>query len=142
MVLPQDLIAHFNKFCPVPFIMQKTLELFMKEGYWDRHLRKTMRKQRQKQRMLLESLQKEFGNTISISGINTNSSLIISPTWPITEGELVARADKVGVKVNPLSASSTSTLGTNGSVLLSYGGINLEDIPNGIKLLCQSWIEN
>lgn len=48
MVLPEYLVASFNEIFDglpsvVPFITQKTLELFMQEGHWDSYLRKTNR---------------------------------------------------------------------------------------------------
>ena len=140
MVLPPDLLEQCKNDCAVPFLMQKTLELFIKEGYWETHLKKTLKRQREKQSLISSALQQEFGNQITISDIEASSYIMVQTKFPMTENELVSKAFKAGVKVNPLSAFATFAPKKPGAVLLSYGGISLEDIPTGIKILRQAWL--
>lgn len=145
MVLPKELMQKFHIFfknCPssVPFLMQKSLESFIKEGCWDSHLRKFVRKQRIKHDILIAALNEEFGDKIHVSGLNAGLHLMVKVKWPMEEDELVSRAYRAGIRVIPVSAFATSPPDKYGAVLLSFGGIRAEDIPTGIHFLRQAWL--
>ena len=146
LVLPEHLLTRFHEMfnglpSVVPFLTQKTLELFMKEGNWDSYLRKTTRHYKKKHDILIESLKKEFGDIISISGTGAGLHFLIQVKWPMKEEELIARAAQVGVNILP---SSKLWFGKEdeiyGSILLGFGGIEAEVIPKAIQLLRQAWL--
>lgn len=148
VVLPEHLLDELCKrYCSdtifVPFLTQKTLELFMREGFWEKHVRKTVQHQRKKRNMLVSSLQNEFGDTIHILGSQAGLHLLVQAKWPMTQDELINRANEVGVSVQPTSNFwSCSPTGEISTVLLNYGGMILEHIPIAIKLLSQAWLKN
>jgi GntR family transcriptional regulator/MocR family aminotransferase len=147
MVLPEPLLHKLCKrYCHeatfVPFLTQKTLELFMREGFWEKYIRKTVLHQRKKRDALISALQHEFENKIHVSGSHAGLHILVQANWPITEDELIDRASKVGVGVQPTSQFwNCPPNGENGLVLLNYGGMRLEQIPIAIKLLGQAWLE-
>lgn len=146
LVLPEHLVVRFHEMfdglpAVVPFLTQKTLELFMIEGNWDSYLRKTTRHYKKKHDVLIESLKKEFGDSISISGIGAGLHLLIQVKWPMKSEELIARAAQVGVNILPPSKLWFGKEDeTYGRILLGFGGIEAEAIPEAIKLLRHVWL--
>ncbi len=148
MVLPEQLLfelckRHCHDATFVPFLTQKTLELFMREGFWERHIRKTVQQQREKRNILVNVLQNEFGDTVNILGTQAGLHLLVQVKWPVTQEELISSAYKAGVGVQPISDFwSCSQNEKDNLVLLNYGGMVLEHIPAAIKLLRQAWLNN
>ena len=146
LVLPEQLVTRFQEMfnglpSVVPFLTQKTLELFMKEGNWDSYLRKTTRHYKEKHDVLIEALRREFGDRISISGIGAGLHFLIQVKWPMKAEELIARAAQVGVNILPQSklwfGKEDETYGT---ILVGFGGIEAEAIPKAIQLLREAWL--
>ncbi len=146
MVLPEELTTRFyllfNNFpSQVPFIIQKTLQHFMQEGYWDNYIRKSIRTQKKKHDALVDALNKEFGDTITILGKNAGLHLLLQVKCPMTEEELIKQAYYSGIKVYPTSTLWTCKKSNEyASVLLGFGAIQLEHIPIAIKLLREAWL--
>ena len=145
MILPEGLINKFTKMfddypSSVPFIIQKTLELFMKEGYWESYLRKTNRIQKKKHDTLVEKLKKEFGDKINIYGMNAGLHLLVQIKGAMSERELIERAYTEGVKVYPTSRYwKCPENGLDNTVVLGFGGITLDKIGPAVKLLKKAW---
>lgn len=145
MILPENLMdkfsALFNGYPPsVAWPIQKTLELFMKEGHWESYLRKNNKQQKKKHDKLVDLLNKNFGDRISIYGMNAGLHLLVQAKWDTTEEELIDKANQSGVKVYPTSRfwknqhnKLTST------VLLGFSGLNFEDIEPAVNLLHDAW---
>ena len=148
MIIPECMIDKFTRMfngypSSVPFIIQKTVELFMQEGHWESYLRKTNRLQKKKHDTLVESLKKEFGNKISIYGMNAGLHLLVQVKWTMTEKELIDRAYKVGVKVYPTSKFWKHPKNDlNGAVVLGFGGIPLDQIDPAVRLLHKAWLSS
>lgn len=146
MVLPEDMLEELCKlYCYdttfVPFLTQKTLELFMREGFWEKHVRKTVLHQRKKRNTLVNALRNEFGNKVHLLGFQGGLHLLLQAKWGLPEEELVNRASRAGVKVQPASAFYSSPCrGGNSTVLLNYGGMLLEHIPKAVRLLRRAWL--
>ncbi len=148
MVLPENFSSMFQKkfsgfASSVPFIIQKTAEMFMREGYWDSYLRKTVRQQKKKHDLLVRSLKREFGERLLLSGMHAGLHLLLQTAWPVSEDELITRAEQAGVKV--YSATRHWAIPCNdgyGRILLGYGGLKPEDIAQAVSLLRQSWLSS
>lgn len=147
MVLPEYLVARFNEVfnglpSVVPFLTQKTLELFMKEGNWDSYLRKTNKQLKEKHDILIESLKMEFEDTITISGMGAGLHILVKVKWPMKAEVLIARAAQAGVNILPPSELWFGKEDeTYGEILLGFGGIEAEAIPEAVKLLKYAWLE-
>lgn len=148
MVLPQKLMDQFHLTsehfpCSVPFLIQKPLELFLNEGEWGSHLRKITRHMKKKRGILIQALEHEFGDAVSISGGNAGLHLLVQVSSHLSDQELVTRALQADVLIHPAGNlwldQSNAPFGT---VLLGYGGIALEDITAAVHLLRQAWLEN
>lgn len=148
LVLPEHLLDELCKrYCSetimVPFLTQKTLELFMRDGIWEKHLRKTVQHQRKKRNALVSALQNELGDNIDILGYHAGLHVLVQAKWEITEDELIGSASKAGVEVGSTSNfRSCPSNEANRTVLLYYGGMKLEHIPAAIGILSQAWLKN
>lgn len=148
MVVPEKLLDRlrgwFDNHAPfVPFLMQKPLELFMKGGHWESHLRKMRKQQKAKCKALTSALRNRFGDSIRTTGFHAGLHLLVQARWPMKEEELVRRARQNGVGVYPASKYwSRPKSVENGTVLLNYGGVPLGDIPTAVELLYKAWLED
>ena len=148
MVIPAPMmdkfLSMFNGYpSSVSFIIQKTLELFMKQGHWESYLRKNNQLQKKKHDTLVEVLKKEFGDKISIFGMNAGLHLLVQIKWAMSEEELIERAYSVGVKVYPTSKFwKHPKKDLDGAVVLGFGGIELDHIAPAIKLLHKAWLNS
>lgn len=146
MVLPEKLVNRFyslfeNFPSSVPFIVQKTLQHFMEEGYWDSYIRKTIRNQKRKHDALVHTLDKEFGDKITILAKNAGLHIVVQVKWDMTEDELIKRAYKAGVKVYPTSVLwNCEKSHKHGAVMMGFGAIQIEHIPKAVKLLKKAWL--
>lgn len=148
MVLPKELaqIIHKtaeNRACSVPFLIQKPLELFLQEGHFESHIRKMLRHLRKKHETLIYELQENFGDTISITGMNAGLHLLLQLKIPVSAEDLITRAAKAGVYIpimNRIWIDSEPSPYPN--ILLGFGGIALEDIPPAIRLLRKVWLDH
>ncbi len=148
MVVPENLLAKlqgwFDSHAPfVPFLTQKPLELFMKEGHWESHLRKMRKNQKLKCQTLVSALKDRFGDNIQIAGFHSGLHLLVQAKWPVKEDELVRHAYQNGIGVYPTSKYWNYPKSSEyGTVLLNYGGVSLPDIPVAVDLLYQAWLGN
>jgi GntR family transcriptional regulator / MocR family aminotransferase len=90
MILPPVLLEGYKKTfseynTPVPYLSQKALELFMKQGYWERHLRRTVQIFKKKQELLVRNLINNFGDRIEFYGNNAGTHLLIKVKCGLTE---------------------------------------------------------
>ncbi|MDR1914452.1 MAG: PLP-dependent aminotransferase family protein, partial [Clostridiales bacterium] len=94
MVLPKHMKSKLcERYCSeasfVPFLTQKTLELFMSDGHIEKHIRKIVRRQQKKRDLLVFALKSEFGNNLYVSGETAGLHLLVRANWATTEEELV-----------------------------------------------------
>jgi GntR family transcriptional regulator/MocR family aminotransferase len=115
----------------------------MKGGHWESHLRKMKKNQKAKCEALLSALKNKFGGSINISGFHAGLHLLVQAKWPVKEDELVEHARQAGVAVYPTSKYwSRPERSQDGTVLLNYGGISLQDIPGAVERLYEAWHED
>lgn len=157
MVLPMSLLEKYKKECyffssTVSRIDQSILTRFIKEGYFERHLNKMRKVYKGKHDIFLQYL-KPFRKKFIISGENAGLHVLLTCKDGRTEEELINLAKEAGVKVYGLSNSLISA-GKNlpqessnelflvkaSTIILGYGGLNQEEMKQGIELLTKAWI--
>lgn len=145
MVLPMTLLEEyqirFNKYnCTVPWLEQKVMYEFMKEGHWNRHLRKVCFSNKKRHDILISTITELMGNCVKIHGKNAGLHIILEVHNGLTQSELIEKADAVGVKVYPVSCYYANVHeDTNNRVLIGFGSLSAEDIVSGIHLLKSAW---
>jgi len=148
MVLPKNLVQKMqdqSSFipCSVPFIVQKPLELFMQEGYFESHLRKMVNHFKKKHSALVCALQENFGDEIFIFGQSAGVHLLVQINCNASAQKLVEQAAKAGIVI-----SASDKLWTQvepplyPQILLGFSAIALDDIAPAVRLLRKIWFED
>ena len=144
MVLPQFWLEIYQKKFknynnPVPWLQQKTLELFMNQGHWERHLRKISLAQRKKHDILIRTIRELMGKKAVIRGENAGLHILLEFDEE-SEPTLIEKANKYGVTVYPVSRYWLMPENYRGNmVLLGFSSLSSQDIVEGLKLLKEAW---
>lgn len=144
IVLPKELMDQYNKEFSflnqsVSPLIQEALYLFMKNGYFAKHIRKMRKIYQEKQKKLIECLHKYFGDQVTIIGQRAGLHLLIQLQYKDIS-KLILKASNAGVTVYP-----TKTFWMNSEnmeencLMLGYGGLTKEEIEEGIKRLNSVW---
>lgn len=147
MVLPPAILDEYktiyhNYNTSVPYVFQKTLERFMREGYFDRHLRTVLQVSKKKHDWLLQALNDELGEWIEITGRDAGLFIAVKVNSELSERQLIQRAAEVGVLVYPMSNHWDRTNHYDGkTVLLGYSSLDLDEIKHAVQLLRKAWFE-
>jgi len=145
MILPPSLLDIYKTIyrtynTSVPYLYQRTLERFMGEGYWNRHLRRVLQVYKKKHDCLIQSLNGHFGERIEINGKNAGLFITIKVNSDLLETDLIQRAAEFGVRVYPVSDHWERIKQYDGkTVLLGYSCLGFNEIEQGVGLLCQAW---
>lgn len=118
---------------------QKILELFLREGYYERHLNR-MRAVYKNKHDLMVRLLKEMSHICTFSGENAGVHLLVRFHNGLTEREAVLRAEKAGIKVYGVSEYRIKKSETEeDQVLLGYATLKEEDIEEAMNELKRLW---
>jgi GntR family transcriptional regulator/MocR family aminotransferase len=139
VVLPRDLVAPFaavrrsmDMFSPV--FLQSVLADFLREGHFDRHLRKTRSVCRERRNALVAALESELGSRIQIVGDQAGMFLTILLEPGYRDLEVTRRAAELGVRTFPLSSCYVGRPRQQGLVL-GYGGFGPKPLADGVRRL-------
>lgn len=143
MVLPQELLERYRRdcffySCTVSRIDQSILNLFVRDGYFERHLNKMRKIYRTKHDLLIEEL-RPLRASFAISGENAGLHLLLRARDGRGEQELIRRAAEGGVRVYGMSDSMIADAAASDAVLLGFGGMTLEQIREGTAALRAVW---
>jgi GntR family transcriptional regulator/MocR family aminotransferase len=145
MVIPPSLLPIYkkdiNKYNPTSStIEQIALSLFMKEGNLEKHIRRLRKLYTRKNQTLVESIHLIMRDNVSIRGKEGGLHLLLEVKTDFTADQLVNLADKLGVKVTPVSNYYIdSSSARYPQILLSFAGIPKDDIIPAIILLQDAW---
>lgn len=145
MVLPEQLLksfqTHFQSYeQPVSKILQKTVALFMQEGYWQKHLRRMRHIYQKKHETLHQSIRKFMGEQVKIIGEESGLHLLIEVKNGDNEETLIEKAKFSGVKIYPTAKYWMSQNQAKDPLLLvGFGGLSEAEITEGIRRLSEAW---
>lgn len=145
MVLPESILKVYRQGYsiyeqPVPRINQKALQMFMEQGYWERHIRRMRSIYRKKHDGLVSSIRAMMGNNVQIIGEDAGLHILLKVENGMKEEELIESARKAEVKICPTSIYCINKENVLPStIFLGFGGIEQEDIAEGIRLLSKVW---
>ncbi|MRG85947.1 MocR-like pyridoxine biosynthesis transcription factor PdxR [Salinibacillus xinjiangensis] len=148
MVLPKNLFLTFKeKFSAyeptVSKIHQKTMQLFMENGHWDRHIRKMRKIYQSKHLTLTSGIQNIMGNKVRIIGSQSGLHILLKVNNNMSEGELIESAIRHEVKVYGTSKYWIDKHHTETPmILLGFGGLTEEQIYEGIVRLNKAWFHS
>lgn len=145
MVLPLPLLEEYQRRfsrynCSVPWLEQKVLYEFMKEGHWNRHLRRINVSNKKRHDALINAITETMGAQVTIYGKNAGLHIILEVRNGMTEKELIEEACAAGVTVYPVSIHYADQRNNTGSkVLIGFSSLSEEDIAKGIRILKTAW---
>ena len=134
-MLPTTLLKKYQDlftfpFSGVPIDTQKTLELFIKEGYWEKHIRKTRTLNRKKHDIMKKNLLLYLDKYISILREGSGLSIVIVPTVILDWEKLNKEAEDKKIKLYYIQYDSTATIQ---AICMGFGGFLEEEIPIAVK---------
>lgn len=166
MVLPERLLERYHKFCgfyatTVSRIDQEILARFIHEGYYERHLNRMKGVYRAKHDLLLELL-KPFQKRFTIRGENAGIHVLLEEregggsdsaltedaaqeniadrqSILIREAQLVAEAERAGVRVYSTSGYYLEGNARHATILLGFVRMSVEEIREAVELLAEAW---
>ncbi|WP_089943357.1 MocR-like pyridoxine biosynthesis transcription factor PdxR [Candidatus Entotheonella palauensis] len=141
MVLPRPLVqpilaAKWLTDRHTSTLEQEMLTDFIREGHFERHLRRSRTRNAALRATLLEALDTHFGSRISISGANAGIHLLV---WlhdiaPEQLDELIVAAARADVGLYPVTPYYM-TPPSQAGLLLGYAAMTETDIRDGIERL-------
>ena len=140
MVLPRELMNTYLSLehlfsVTVSRTDQKILELFLREGYYERHLNRMRAVYKNKHDLMVKCL-KDMSHICTFSGENAGVHLLVEFCNGLTEQEAVFRAKESGIKVYGVSEYRIQkTSKEENMVLLGYATLREEDIEKAMKSL-------
>jgi GntR family transcriptional regulator/MocR family aminotransferase len=141
MVLPNHMISSYKEefstyFPSVSLMIQKTLEKFMSEGHWEKHLRKIRTQNRKKHDLMKKLLKIQLGKTIKIETQGAGLAILINPTIDIDLEKLKELAIERKIKIYFVKKNCG---GDWDAIRMGFGGFKEEEIPNAIELFSTIW---
>jgi len=119
---------------------QRTLQRFMEQGHFARHVRKMRGVYRKKHDALVAALQRHMGVKADVVGRDAGFHLFLRVHNSLSPSELLRRAKSAGIRL--ASAAYTwhrPPAEPAREFLLGFGGIPVEKIEPGIKRLAEVW---
>ncbi|MBD2864288.1 MocR-like pyridoxine biosynthesis transcription factor PdxR [Paenibacillus oceani] len=141
-------LAEFARAALHPFdrlaspLHQKTLELFMTQGYMQRHIRKMRSVYQRKLAALTSAVKHRLEPHFRLIGGSAGLHVLLEAADGPDEEQLIRLAGEAGVRVYP---TSVYRIGDDPeipscTVLLGFGGLGESQIEDGIGRLANAWI--
>ena len=145
MVLPHKLLKEYQLMFSsfeqnASSLHQRTMAQFIENGYWESHIRKMRAVYRQKMQVLVQELEREFGDVIKIMGRYSGLYILVQIQTIYSESELIEKAKEYGVKVYPTSIYYITRQPDAVMIKLGFSNCSVEEIKQGVKLLHEAWI--
>lgn len=145
MVLPQSLMDRYKKLpkifsATVSRADQKIMELFLREGYYQRHLNRMRTCYKGKHDLLLAGL-KQIPAVERIWGEHAGTHLAVSLKGEDPEAERIRQARDQGVQVYGLSEYLVGGKKEKDSptILLGYASLEEKKLPEAVERLKKAW---
>ena len=141
MVLPRTMVEDYkrlfrNHLCPVPLLIQRAIILFMERGHWDQHLRRCRTFYRKKHGVMLKAIEKFFGSRARVTGQGADLHVVLKLTDGLSdEAGLIERAKKESCRLLPFSDFFAVGSPEMNKLMLGFGGVGIDDIPQRVKIL-------
>jgi len=141
MVLPKHLLPKYKEFFDIHFsrvslMIQKTLEIFMRDNHWDRHLRKIRTLNKKKHNIMKKELENRLGNTMKILAQGAGLAILIHPTIKFDWDKLKYLAKQNKIK---LYFAKDTSLSDWEAIRMGFGGFKETEIPKAIESFAKIW---
>lgn len=141
MVLPPDLVDRFAALrytmdIFAPYLYQEVIADFMREGHFDRHIRRMRLLYSERRSALVEQLRRTFGNTFEVQGAEAGMHFAATFRRDAERDDvaIARRAAAQGLWLWPLSRSYTAGNPRKGFIL-GYGNVAPQAMPAAVEKL-------
>ena len=147
IILPKWLLSKYEERfigyqCTVPLIEQKIMARLIADGHWEKHVRKICLAHKRKHDLLIHAIKNNMGQKVKIHGHQAGLHILLEFLDGQREEDLVRQALEHKIKVCPVSPFwLDKTNYKNNFLVLGYGMISEDDIPQAIKILSQIWFD-
>jgi GntR family transcriptional regulator/MocR family aminotransferase len=144
MVLPNRLLPLYKEsydvhFPRVSITTQKTLELFMSEGHWERHLRKIRTINKKKHNLMRDLLKEKLGDTMKIVSQGGGLAILINPTVAFDWEKFKELAEEKEIK---LYFAKERSGGDFEAIRMGFGGFSEVEIIEVVEVFVGVWEES
>jgi GntR family transcriptional regulator/MocR family aminotransferase len=142
MVLPSRLISAYREsydthFARVSLTTQLTLEAFMRQGHWERHIRRIRILNKKKHQAMKDALLKYLGESCKIISEGAGLAILIVPTSPHFDWDKLKKlAEKENIRIYLAKERSG---GDFEAVRMGFGGFSLKEIDEAVKMFSKVW---
>ncbi len=141
VVLPHALFERYKAFhgtfARVGLMSQKTLELFMREGHWERHLRRVRNQSRKKHDLMKQALISHLGDTVEIVSEGGGLAINIRPTCHVDYDLLSTKAEEAGIK---LYFAKEYSGGEWEALRMGFGGFEMGEIEEAVAAVAKIFL--
>jgi GntR family transcriptional regulator/MocR family aminotransferase len=117
-----------------PSLEQFTLDDFIREGHLERHIRRMRVLYGRRREALLEALQEQLGDRMSVEGESAGLHVLVRLHSGVPDEELIRQACARGVGLESISGCRIRTRGS-GEFLLRFGCLEEATIREGVRRL-------
>ncbi|WP_270181271.1 MocR-like pyridoxine biosynthesis transcription factor PdxR [Alkalihalobacillus sp. CinArs1] len=149
MVLPPGLLEIYQKELIIyqqttSRVLQKTVEIFMKEGYWIRHLRRMRKIYKKKFEWTKKCIQRYMGDHVTILGDHAGHHVVIKLNEPDKDIDYHSLASDSGIALDSveLFLDKTHPANFHHIYMLCFTALSEEQIEEGIESLRNVWFHN
>ena len=142
MVLPAQLMARFQKelgfySCTVPSFEQYTLERFLTQGYFERHINRMRKFYKARRNRLLSALQScAYAQKLTILEQNAGLHFLVKVDTDLRDGALTQHLREMGIRVNPLSSYyHDAAVSDSHTLVVNYSGLSDESLSRLEEIL-------
>jgi len=142
LVLPTDLVEPFSRLrelsdrCP-PRVPQMVVKDFLQEGHMEEHIRRMRTLYANRQAALVEAIEKYLGNFLDAEPRDAGLHLIGWLPPGVDDQEASRVLAELDLFAPPLSFYTHSSI-DRGGLLLGYGGVPTEDIPEKVTQMASA----
>lgn len=141
IVLPKELLAIYknsvySRDSKVCLMTQKTLEKFMHDGHWERHLRKIRTQNKRKHNLMKKLLDENLGDTYEIVAKGAGLAILINPIVPFDLKLLNTLAKEEKMK---LYLSREKTANNWQALRMGFGGFSEEELKKALEVFFKIW---
>jgi GntR family transcriptional regulator / MocR family aminotransferase len=139
LVVPERLVEVFTRAKWLTdrhssLVQQQVLADFINAGHLDRHVRRMRALYQDRRKLVIDELRKTFGDRITIFGDNAGINVLIRLHGAPPSEHIVHRARELGLGITPTHHFYNGTA-PDGEFLLNYGGLDEDEIREGIRRL-------
>ena len=129
MVLPDPLMAHFRQklgfySCTVPSFEQYTLERFLREGHFEKHINRMRKAYKTRRNRVLEVLRScPLGDKFTVLEQDAGLHFLLQVDTDLSDAELVKRCLQNGIRVQSLSSYYHDQKQDRHCLVINYSGV-------------------